>query len=176
MTIEQIDERVGEINSRRAEIDKEYEGQAFPDEAREEWNKLLEERDEVLLPLKKELEIRNEEIVGNATSENGSTRESGDGADFQIHRASAVKGNDIYDLTTVRATGDSPLGQRDELRDRVLRFAEKENFPHPRIDSRNPGAPTREDVQAHIERIVGTCHELVPGPAARYILEHGSPL
>src|SRR6266699_114461 len=147
MTIEQIDERVGEINARRAEIDKEFEGQAFPEETREEWNKLLEERDEVLLPLKKELEIRNEEIVG-AASENGNGNkrtESGDGADFQIHRAGAIKGNDIFDLTTVRATNDSPLGQRDELRDRVLRFAEKEHFPHPAIDSRKPDAPTTED-------------------------------
>jgi HK97 family phage major capsid protein len=175
MTIDQIDERVGEINTRRGELDKEYEGQAFPEEAREEWNKLLEERDEVLLPLKKELEVRNEEITSTASNGNGST-ESGDGATFQIQRAGTARGDDIFDLTTVRATSDSPLGQRTELRDRVMRFAEKAHFPHPNIDSRKKGMPTREDVQTHIERLIETTHEVVPGQTARYLLEFGNPL
>jgi HK97 family phage major capsid protein len=169
MTIDQIDERVGEINTRRAELDKEFAGQAFPEEAREEWNALLEERDEVLLPLKKELEVRNEEITSTASNGNGNgSTESGDGATFQIQRPGAVRGDDIYDLTTVRATSESPLGQRSELRDRVLRFAEKATYPHP--------ATVKKDVPGHIERLIETTHEVVPGQTARYILEHGSPI
>ena len=87
MTIDQIDERVEEINTRRQELDKEFAGQAFPQEARDEWNDLLAERDEVLLPLKKEFEVRNEEITSTVSNGDGDGTESGDGATFQIQRA-----------------------------------------------------------------------------------------
>ncbi|HXH90699.1 MAG TPA: phage major capsid protein [Thermoanaerobaculia bacterium] len=174
VTVEDLETRNGEIKARLKEIDSSFEGEALPEDERAEWNQLNEElegNDERI----KELEARAARLVEIAGNGDSTARENGDGYSFMTRPHDVPRGDDIHDLTTVRATSTSPLGQKSELRDRVLRFAERAHFPHSSIDSRKPGAPTREDVQAHIEGLLDRCVETVPGQTARYILEHGSP-
>lgn len=175
MTVEELEARQGEIKARLKEIDSEFAGEALPDEQRAEWNKLNEDLEQNAARIE-ELEARAARIVEIASNGDDTSREAGDGASFNIQRPGVVRGDDIHDLTTVRATSASPLGRKEELRDRVLQFVERTHFPHPAIDSHKPGTPSREDVQSHVENLLERAIEAIPGQTARYILEHGSPI
>jgi HK97 family phage major capsid protein len=167
VTIEELEQRQGEIKTLLKEIDTEFAGETLPEEKRAEWNGLNEELESNKERIE-ELEARAARIVEIASNGDDSTRENGDGASFQVAKPGSVRGNDIFDLTTVRATSDSPLGQKEELRDRVLRFAEKAHYPHPKSD--------KIDVPAHIEGLIERTQEAIPGQTSRYLLEFGSPI
>jgi HK97 family phage major capsid protein len=163
VTIEELDARQTEIRGRLQEIDNEFAGQALPDDTRDEWNRLNEEF-EANTKLREELRARIERV--EALKDDEEHREQG--ATFHTARPGATREEDIWDLSTVRAMVSNPDEARDEYRDRALRAIEGMRFPHERAN--------REDVQAHLERLLHTTQELIPGETARYILAAGSPL
>ena len=161
---EEIAARLTEIRDRITEIDNEYAGRTLPAQQRTEWNQLNEEADG-LEQLDQELAVREQVIVDRASGGDGN-RESG--AEFQAARPGQVRGNDIYDLTTVREL--DPQRQYGELRDRALRSVESQDFPHPQAD--------RQQVQSHVERLLGSVQTPLNDPAhfSRYLLQVGNPL
>src|SRR4051794_38744391 len=110
VTIEDLESRQGEIKARLKELDSEFAGEVLPEDQRAEWNKLNEELEENGSRIE-ELEARAARIVSIASNGDETSRESGDGASFNIQRPGVARGDDIFDLTTVRATSDSPLGR-----------------------------------------------------------------
>src|SRR6185369_4238129 len=89
---------------------------------REEWNSLNEERDQNVR-LIDELEARAERL--RELADEPAAIERGDS--FQTAPARGVRGNDIYDLTTVRR--DSTDSMVRDLRDRAMRSVEGAKFP-----------------------------------------------
>src|SRR4051794_29912029 len=119
VTIEELESRQTEIKGRLAEIDTEFAGEALPDDTRSEWNGLNEEHDRNT-ELLGELRARQERV--SSLADNESNRENGAG--FHTPRAGVTRGDDIYDLTTVRASVSSPEEATREMRDRASRAIE----------------------------------------------------
>lgn len=162
MTPEEIRARLEEIRSRITEIDSEYRGQALPDEARDEWNRLDQEREE-----KEELlsELEQREQAVTALTEDPERSERGDGG-LQVPRPGVARGDDIWDLSTVRGSAEGPHQMRRELRDRGLRAIEQMIPAHERAD--------KEEVQGHIERLAEKL-DGESGHLSRHLLVTGSP-
>ena len=160
-TTEELEARQTEIRSRLQELDTEYAGQALPDDSRGEWNTLNEERDSNIR-LIEELRARTERILELAG--NPENREEPDV--FHTRRAGVTRGNDIWDLTTIRSSVSNPEEAVNELHDRSRRAIELAVFPDDRV--------RREDAQNHVERLLASDNE--QGELGRRILQTGSPL
>ena len=160
MTIEELDAAIEDVRTRIQELDTEYAGQALPDEKRAEWNGLNEEL-EGHVKLRDELVQRRERVIALAGNENAVVA----GADtFQVSRAGVARGDDIYDLTTIRMNAGNPEEAAGELRDRALRSVEGAVFPTDR--------KSKEDCQNRLAMLVEGGDESV----ARRILRTGSPV
>jgi HK97 family phage major capsid protein len=140
-SVDELRTRLSQIQERQEEIDAEFEGKALPEEQKAEFERLQEEKHETNR-LIAELEQRQEWI--SEMSERPENREQG--AAFHTPRPGAARGEDIYDLSSVRASVSSPEQAVSELRDRALRAVEQATIPHERADEAR--------VKAHIERLV----------------------
>jgi len=163
MTMDELQTRQTEIRTRLQELDNQYAGEALPEDQRHEWDDLnqeLEENERLI----EELQVRTERIRQIATSGNGGEREAG--ATFQTGRPDVVRGEDIWDLTTIRSTFASPDEARDELHDRCRRAIERANFGDRRVN--------REEAQAHVELLLQ--RDSPDGELGRLILQTGSPI
>lgn len=161
-TQEELEQRNAEITARLQELDNEYAGQALPDAERSEWNTLNEERDsnDKLIG---ELRARRERLESIAA--NPENREAG--AVFHTRRPNAVTGDDIYDLSTVRMSADSPEAATRELRDRAKRAIDTVTLPDDTIDT--------DAAKAHVERLVER-RDTRDGALSRHLLLTGSPV
>lgn len=161
-SLDQLHSRQSEIKARLAEIDNEYEGEALPDQARAEWNKLNEEQ-ESNGKLIGELEARAARLEELSTSP--ANRE--EPAAFNTRRNRV---EDIYDLSQYRGLG-GPEAERLGLIDGAKRSIEQATFPHPRAE--------REEIQGHLENLVevldGEGRDGESESLARRILATGSP-
>ena len=158
-TQEELEQRQAEIRGRLQELDTEFAGAALPDAERSEWNTLNEELD-ANDKLVTELRARRERV--EALADNPEAREAG--AVFHTRRPNATTGDDIYDLSTVRMSADSPESADRELCDRAMRSADMATIHDERVD------PAR--AKERVERLV----QKHRGPIARYLLSTGSPL
>lgn len=159
MTIEERQARLTEICARQGELDTEFAGMTFTNEARDEFEALARERVEQLAAVE-ELEQRHAYLEDQARE--AENRESGV---FHTARPGAVRGNDIYDLTTIRSSFSNPDEARRELHDRAKRSIETSTFPGGRV--------RREDAQEHIERLLD--RDNANGELGRLILTTGKP-
>lgn len=159
MNPDEIRARLDEIAGNLKEIDTEYAGQALPDAKREEFESLVAERAE-MERLSAELEARRA-VIETAAAQPES-REAG----FNVSKP-RVKGEDIYDLSTVRASVSSPEQAASELRDRAKTAIERSHFPGSHVN--------QEDAQSNVERLL-TMVDNEHGVLARRILETGSPI
>jgi HK97 family phage major capsid protein len=148
-TVEDLAERDTEIKARLEELQTEFEGQAFHEAEKAEWDALQEEREDNDR-LAAELSVR-EEAIRSLSSKPENTES---GASFHTSRAGVTRGDDIYDLTTIRASVAGPGGAMSELRDRSKRAIERMQFPQLDSSSDWRKRATREDVQSHIERLL----------------------
>jgi HK97 family phage major capsid protein len=87
------------------------------------------------------------------------------GANFNTNAPGAVRGEDIYDLSTVRMTASSPEGARAEMHERAKRSIDAARFPHQRADEAS--------CKAHVERMLAISDNR-QGDLARLILATGS--
>jgi HK97 family phage major capsid protein len=160
-----IDEHAAELATMRARVDEintEYAGQGFPDEAREEWNTTWEEIN-AKVALIEELRAR-QDVLQSAI---GDPERHEAGAAFHT-RASRASDN-IWDLTSVRAQSRSQDEESRMLNDNAKRAVEQMYFPHEDAN--------RERAQAHIERLMHRFSEDTGDRQqfARHILTTGSP-
>lgn len=169
VTIEEHEAELSELRASVRDIDNEYAGRELPPEQRSAWNDANEAIDKKV-KLIAELRAREErvrEVTGAADAE-----ERSEGLSFHTKRSGIARGDDIYDLSTLRSVG-SEEELRKQYRDRVLFSVEGAKFPHERAN--------REDVQGHIERMLdqfsGDESDSDSLPTfARRVLNTGAPL
>lgn len=149
-----------ELKSRVAQIDAEHAGERFPEEIKEEWNRLNSEIDEYDARIK-ELELRTARV-----EQLGSKPENREVPEWHTARPGATRGENIYDLSTVRRSFDDPTVEGRELRDRAMRAVEGAQFPHPHAD--------REEAQGQVARMLDSIDD-AQGSLSRRILVTGSP-
>jgi HK97 family phage major capsid protein len=149
-----------ELIERRQEIDTEYAGKRFPQEIRDQFNVLcddIKDREETL----EELERREQILLKQAQKpDNIETVEMP-----QFPRPGVARGNDIWDLSTVRRSFDDPELEGKELKDRAKRAVEQVEFRHPKLQ--------RQEAQTQVERLIDTVDNR-EGLLARYLLMTGS--
>ncbi len=160
-TLDELRARVEEIDERLAEIDKEHsEGgvEALPDDAASEWNALNEERDAKMATID-QVEVRKarlEEIAANPKA-----REAG----FNVGPTDKARGDDIWDLSTVRSSVNGPEEAHRELKDRAKRAMEMVGYSQ---------TVRKEDAQENIEFLLDSVD--TDAVLAKRMLETGSPL
>lgn len=122
--LEERESRIGEIDSRIAELDAEFTGTMMSSEAREEWNSLNAERDEHAATVK-EMRARRDRL--RQISSNPSATE---GAPSPAAAPAFVKarGAEIYEVSRLRAEAHSEDEYREKLFDNARRAVERAKF------------------------------------------------
>jgi HK97 family phage major capsid protein len=160
MMVEERQARITEIRARQEELNTEFAGQTFSDDARTEFESLAAERAEHDRAIE-ELEQRRQYMEEQASEP--ANRESGAG--FHTPRAGVARGEDIYDLSTIRSSVSSPQAARHELHERSKRAIETAVFPDGRV--------RKDHAQAHIERLLD--RDSPTGELGQLILRTGKP-
>jgi HK97 family phage major capsid protein len=160
MMVEERQARITEIRARQEELDTEFRGMTFTDDAKTEFEQLAEERADHERAIE-ELEQRKSYLAEQAQD----TRSQEPGAHFQTRRPDVARGDDIYDLTTIRSSFANPTEARRELHDRAKRSIENATFADPRV--------SRSGAQEHIERLLD--RDSKDGELGRIILTTGKP-
>jgi hypothetical protein len=91
-----------------------------------------------------------------------------EGVSFHTAPASRVTGEDIFDLSTVRASVSDPRQQGSELRDRAMRAVEKAHISE--IDQYDDADRSKGRIDGLLRKT-----DSVDGAFARYLLAVGSP-
>lgn len=157
MTPDEIKARLGEIQSRMVGLDKEFAGQEMPEAERDEFKSLVGEREE-LEKLEKELRVRRELI--EKAAEQPESREAG----FQVKKE-RVRGEDVFDLSTIRMSVNSPQEAVREMKERAKYAIEQGDFASDSIDP--------DEARGNAEKLLKTVDR--DGALARRYLETGSP-
>jgi HK97 family phage major capsid protein len=160
MMVEERQARITEIRARQEELNTEFAGQTFSDDARTEFEALAAERAEHDRAIE-ELEQRRTYLEEQASEP--ANRESG--TSFQTRRSGVARGEDIYDLSTIRSSVSSPQEARHELHERSKRAIETAVFPDDRV--------RKDHAQAHIERLLQ--RDSRDGELGQIILRTGRP-
>jgi HK97 family phage major capsid protein len=157
---DEIRGRIEELKNDLNDMLTEASQRAVPssDDDKTRWNDLNEEVDRLEMVLEERETMRSR--IEHLNSE-----DKGEHVEFQTARPGAVRGEDIYDLTTIRASFTNPEQARNELHDRAKRSVESATFADHRV--------RREDAQEHVERLLDKDTE--DGELARLILSTGSP-
>lgn len=160
MTIEELHAHLGEVKERTQELDAEFAGRMFTPEAQEEYDKLKVERSETekLIAHLEERKAYAESLVGD----DAHTERSFEPKTFNVK---VDRGNDIYDLSTIRGDAGNPDKMGDELRDRALRAVEQGNYR---------GRKDKEAAMSGAERLLRES-DSPDGKIARRILVTGHP-
>lgn len=165
MTIEELEARQTEIRSRIAEIDVEYRGQAFPDEAKAEWNDLNDELDsnDALIG---ELRARMERVSALANDTERTERP----APARRPRIGGSRApENPFDLAEYRKRSHSVEDQAALMKEGAMRALESAQFPHDRAN--------REDQQENIERLINRFGDRTEhGGISERILVTGDPV
>lgn len=159
------DELLARLTEAKAEItalDQQYQGHYIDPESQDgrKWNELNAEVDELTRTVK-QIEARESRIQALATDPNNTS----EGFSFLTAAPGAIRGQDVFDLSTVRANASEPHKMRAELQDRAKRAVDMASFPHPEAD--------KEKCQAAIERILANVDD-TQGSFARRVLVTGS--
>jgi HK97 family phage major capsid protein len=162
-SIEDREDRVKEIDQRIGEIDQEFANTRMTDEVREEWNNLNAERDQHEGTVK-ELKARRERLRAIAGNPAATERaQSAPEAPAFVRK----RGDEIYDLTRIRAEARSEDDHRTRLHDHAKRAIEQAHFP--------TYAGSRSKVQEHVEDLLARCDD-DQGTLAKRILATGNPV
>jgi HK97 family phage major capsid protein len=130
-TKQELLDRIAEIEARVREIDTQYAGQwmdpSSPDGV--EWNAINAERAEHRKTVA-QLKAR-ERVLIDMEADDAHAEE---GVHFNTGVPGAVRGQDIYDLSTVRMTAATPDAARSEMHERAHRAIDSAHFPHESAD------------------------------------------
>jgi HK97 family phage major capsid protein len=161
-SVEDLSSYQGEVKARMSDLNIEFDGLPFTDEARSEYANLKDQNAEI--------DARVAELKGRKRDlENLSTRDGNrETASFNTSRPGAVRGDDIYDLSTIRSNLADPAGAASELRDRAMRSIEASPFP----SDRRAGY-TQDDLRERVEGLVERSSS--DGEVAKRIILTGSP-
>jgi HK97 family phage major capsid protein len=158
VTIEEHRAELADLENQIRSLEEEHQGERLPEEARNRWNELNESRDEKD-ELVKELEARAERV--GALAQRTQNR---DRVHVPATTSQAARDN-IYDLSTVQRSFDSPSVEGRELRERASRALESFRPQHPDAD--------REGTQGNVQNLLDGDNE--DGRFARYVLTTSAP-
>lgn len=172
LTKEQLEERVREDRARLRELNTAHGGAFIDPESPdgEEWetleNRVREDRRTIAQIETREATLL--ELDGDERNRDGDRGRGGERTtlDFHSRRPGATRDEDIYDLTTVRASASDPRVQGRELRDRSMRMLERKRWAHPTVDD--------DKARAHVELLLDRT-DSEDGRFARYCLAVGDP-
>jgi HK97 family phage major capsid protein len=164
-TKEEILADIEEDKARIREIDSTYAGQYLDPEsddgkAWEERNQRIDENQRTVEQIEK-----REQRIGELA---GKPEHREEGVSFHTAPASRVTGEDIFDLSTVRASVSDPRQQGSELRDRAMRAVEKAHISE--IDKYDDADRSKGRIDGLLRKT-----DSVDGAFARYLLAVGSP-
>lgn len=162
-SIEDREARIAEIDQRVAEIDEEHANALMPEDIRDEWNRLNAERDQHEATVA-ELRARRQRLQAIAGTAGSTERGVPQDVVPALHRK---RGDEIFDVTRIRAESTSEEDYRSRLHDNAKRAIEKASFP--------AFAGGRAKVQEHIESLLERCDDQ-NGSLAKRILATGSPM
>lgn len=161
MTIEERTQRQGEIRTRLAEMDAEFNGSVLPDEQQEEWDRISAEFDTHTVAVRAATARANRiaTLAGDGSTE--------DGTPFHAPNVIARKSaENVYDITALRRDARNMGDLARSMRDNAMRAVELNHY-----DSVDDESATR----AHIEKLLRRVDDS-EGTLARSILQTGSPM
>jgi HK97 family phage major capsid protein len=164
-TKEEILSEIEEDKARVRELDATYAGQYLdPDsDPGKEWaerNARIDEQERTV----EQLEKRERRVI----ELEGKPQNREEGVSFHTAPRSAVRGEDIYDLTTVRSSVTDPLQQGKEMQERALRSVESAHIAE--IDQHDDADRSKGRIEGLLRKT-----DSPDGRFARYILAVGSP-
>lgn len=164
-SVEELASYRREVCGRLDQIDAEFDGLPLSDEVREEYAELEETRKEVDRRVK-ELNQRAERARQRAAEGSVERGDSGDGDPFQVQRSGVTRGDDIWNIRSLRASAGRPEEAAREIHDRAMRAIELARPAHPDID--------RDKARARLERLLERDSE--DARFGRYLLATGNPV
>jgi len=173
MTLEELRARIEEDRARVREIDAAHAGEYLDPESDDgrEWAERNDriDADERTITQIERRQARIAELYNEGEGEPGDgaapTREQ---RQFHSRRPAAVTGDDIFDLSTVRASISDPRQQGVELHDRALRAVENARISE--IDDNDDEARFKARAENLIRK-----SDTADGVFSRYLLAVGSP-
>jgi HK97 family phage major capsid protein len=149
-SVEELAARQGEIEQEMTRLNAEHAGKPFPEDVREQFASLKEEREEAASRI---LELQERQRIVSELAQRDKNVER---ISFQAKRPGATRTEDIYEMSTI------PFGEAaiPELRERALRSIDTTQFPDPK------GA----------ENVTRLLESDATGEIARRILTTGSPV
>ncbi|HXJ48441.1 MAG TPA: phage major capsid protein [Candidatus Acidoferrum sp.] len=166
-SIEELVSVQKEVRERITDLNTEFEGVPFPDEIRSEVAGLDSEDKEIERRVQ-ELKIRHEMVEGYAQDPRKVERMERDLGKYT--GKPSLREQDIYDISRYDFNPNDWEGTRRSFNDGAMRAIEIAQFPH-RLPTQN-----REDIQAHVERMLNNTQQSHPGEVARHLLATGGPV
>jgi HK97 family phage major capsid protein len=177
-TVEELRDEKQQLVTRNQEIDSAHAGQWLDPQSEEgqEFDRNDQRIDEIDKTIR-QTEARQQRLLEYGTSNgdgDGSDRDdfefvgSERGAGFHTSKSGVARGEDIFDLSTVRASVTDPKQQGHELRDRALRAVENAYIEE--IDQHDDADRSKGRVEGLIRKT-----DSPDGRFARYLLAVGSP-
>lgn len=147
--------RIGEINT-------QYEGQYIDPTSPDgkEWNTAMARVEEVE-KIVAQIDTREAQIARLASSDKNTEI----GATFHTPKSGVARGDDIYDLSTIRMNMADPQAAVHELHERAKRAIEISRFPHENAD--------QAKCQERVDRLLAGD---ASGELARRVISTGSPI
>jgi len=165
----QLQDELRETKEMLEELQVEYAGERFTDDAKSKWNELNARHDELVEALE-EHTLREDRL--RELADEPETREPISMP--HTRRPSAVTGDAIYDLSSIQRDWTDPTVEGRQLRDRAKRSIEESDFPY-RGEYGRSTYRSEEGIQGSVEDLVMS-HDTREGTIARRILVTGSPL
>jgi len=154
-----------EHKSRLQELDAAYAGQYLDPETDD--GKDFADREAAIKDLDRTIrQLEQREDLIRSLGEQPENTERG--ADFHVHRPTVARGDDIFDLSTVRASVSDPRQQGKELAERAMRAVDAAHISE--IDQHDDAARSKARIEGLIRKT-----DTVDGAFARYLLAVGSP-
>jgi HK97 family phage major capsid protein/HK97 family phage prohead protease len=158
MTVQEREQRQGEIRTRLQEIDAEYNGAALPEERQTEWDSISSEFEEHTHAIRA-ANARASRLAALAGS--GSTEE---GTPFTPPNVIVKRPENVYDITSLRRDARSVDDLARLMRDNALRAVEMSHYDS--VDN-------EDECRTHIEKLLRRVDDK-DGTIARSILQTGS--
>jgi HK97 family phage major capsid protein len=174
-TVDELATERSELVTRNQEIDSLYAGQWIDPES--EHGQEFDRNDKRIGELDKAMrqqEARAARLAAyGAKSDDSADRDfefigSERGAHFQTQRSGVARGEDIFDLSTVRSSVTDPFQQGKEMRERALRAVEAAHISE--VDHFDDAARSKGRIEGLLKKT-----DSADGQFARYLLAVGSP-
>ena len=159
-SIEELSNHQKGVKEKIEELETEYRGLPFPENAREEYASLVDENEEITARVQ-ELDKRQKYLAA-MSNDNRTTEKAQPIREEKV----SLSERDVFDTSQLRIDPDNPARGRQQYRDRAMKAVELAHFPEYGI--------TKERAQDHVARLLDE-NDTEDGQLARRILKTGAP-